>query len=379
VSDSETGYELPAELWERVLSPALVVYLDRVRGNVRTVIAEAGGTDRWRPHIKTTKIPAVFRELCTEGIRNFKCATTREAQELLTVLSAESVSGADLLVAYPLPAPALARMATLASEFEDVRISVLAEDPDAVASIPENLGVFVDVNPGMHRTGVPAQDFETILGVATRAGSRFRGVHYYDGHLHQDDQEERRKLAFECYDLLMHLVEKLEAAGVEVGELITSGTPSYRHALAYPGFQQRAQTIHRISPGTVVYHDLRSEELDPNSGLRPAALVHARVISTPNAHTITCDAGSKSVAAEAGDPVAQVIGRPNLLARTPSEEHLPLEILDRPAPRRGECVQLFPRHICPTVNLADEAILMDGSEFIGVVSVSARAHDLLFE
>ena len=379
MSNLETGYELPAELWERVLSPALVVYLDRVRDNVRTVIAEAGGANRWRPHIKTTKIPAVFRELCIEGIRNFKCATTREAEHLLTVLRAEAVTGADLLVAYPLPAPALSRMATLAKEFADVRISVLAEDPDAVAAIPPNLDVFVDVNPGMHRTGVPVQEFDTILGVATQAGSRFRGVHYYDGHLHQDDLRERRKLAFECYDLLMDLVGQLEAEGIGVGEIVTSGTPSFRHALAYPGFQEQAETVHRISPGTVVYHDLRSEELDPNSGLQPAALVHTRVVSTPNAHTITCDAGSKSVAAEAGDPVAQVLGHPNLLAQTPSEEHLPLEILGQPAPRRGECLQLLPRHICPTVNLADEAILMDGSEFVGVVSVSARAHDLLLE
>ena len=61
-------YQLPPELTERLFSPALVVYLDRVRDNVRTVLAHLEGRpDRWRPHVKTTKIPAVWAELARAG------------------------------------------------------------------------------------------------------------------------------------------------------------------------------------------------------------------------------------------------------------------------------------------------------------------------
>jgi len=53
-------YRLPAVWTARLLSPALVVYLDRVRENIRRMIALVGGDPgRWRPHIKTTKTPEV--------------------------------------------------------------------------------------------------------------------------------------------------------------------------------------------------------------------------------------------------------------------------------------------------------------------------------
>jgi D-serine deaminase-like pyridoxal phosphate-dependent protein len=42
---------------------------------------------------------------------------------------------------------------------------------------------------------------------------------------------------------------------------------------------------------------------------------------------------------------------------------------------RGSALWLFPRHVCPTVNLYDEAILVesDGRE-VKVVPVDARGH-----
>ncbi len=77
-------YERPESLRSHLLSPALVVYLDRVRENVRTMLAALGGDpDRWRPHTKTTKLAPVFAELIAAGVRAFKCATTREAACLL--------------------------------------------------------------------------------------------------------------------------------------------------------------------------------------------------------------------------------------------------------------------------------------------------------
>ncbi|MCH7780498.1 MAG: hypothetical protein IH848_06600 [Acidobacteria bacterium] len=39
---------------------------------------------------------------------------------------------------------------------------------------------------------------------------------------------------------------------------------------------------------------------------------------------------------------------------------------------------LVPRHVCPTVNLAEQALLVDGKDIV-VSRVRARAHDLLVE
>jgi D-serine deaminase-like pyridoxal phosphate-dependent protein len=364
-------------LTTRLFSPALVVYLDHVRANVRAMLRHVGGrAERWRPHVKTTKIPAVWAELAAAGIEHYKCATAREAAHLLDVLAAADCTHPDVLLAYPLVGPELARLGELARAHPRARVSILCEDPGALESIPAALSIFVDVNPGMHRTGIPLADTDTILDVARRAGPRFRGVHYYDGHLHTGGADERRRDVFACYDPLIELLDVFERERLPVGEVTTSGTPTFQHALSYEPLAARAGTVHRVSPGTVVYHDLRSEEENEGLALVPAALVFARVVSHPGPDRVTCDAGSKSIAAEAGDPCAYVLGHPELEARPPSEEHLPLRVTSGQRPPRGTELLLVPRHVCPTVNLAEEAVLIEGGEVRAVVPVAARAHEL---
>jgi D-serine deaminase-like pyridoxal phosphate-dependent protein len=374
----ESAYALPPELVERALSPALVVHLDAVRANVRRVIELCGDDpSRWRPHVKTTKIPEVQRELARAGVRHFKCATTREAAVLLEALVDEGVERPDLLVAHPLVGPALARLGQLAGRHPQARLSVLCEVPEAVHELPEGVGVFVDVNPGMDRTGAPLEQPARIAATARAAGPRLRGVHFYDGHLHQPDRAERTLAVHAGYDRLRELVEALEHAGSSVQEVVTAGTPALLDALSYEGFSTAGGPRHRVSAGTVVYHDVRSQEQCPELGLRPAALVLARVVSHPAPDLATCDAGSKSIAAEAGDPCAVVLARSDLEALTPSEEHLPLRGAPGRLPPRGSALQLVPRHVCPTVNLAEQAALVEGGRLVAVVEVRARAHELL--
>ncbi len=371
------AYDLPAEFTARTLTPALVVHLDRVRANLARILELLGDEpDRWRPHVKTTKMRPIFAEVARVGVRQFKCATTREASELAAALREEGIEDADVLLAYPLLGPALARLAEIAREHEHIRFSVLCEDHEILDAMPRELEVFLDVNPGMDRTGIPLERREAILDLARSAGSRFRGLHFYEGHLHDLDLGARRLRAFACYDALMDLALALERSGSPPRELVTSGTPGLLPALAYSPFRSLAGALHRVSPGTVVFHDLRSEEDTPELGLVPAATLLTRVVSHPTPDTVTCDAGSKSLAAEAGDPAAYVIGHPDYTPRTPSEEHLPLHVTSGPLPRRGTLLHLVPRHVCPTINLAEQAILVDRGKVSAIVPVSARAHEL---
>ncbi len=377
-ADLEPGaYELPPGLSQRLVSPALVVFMEQVRHNVRTMLAHVGAPDRWRPHVKTTKLPAVWDELLGAGVRHFKCATAREARHLLATARAHGTPGIDLVLAYPRIGPELTLLAALADEHPASLLSVLVEDPAEVERLHPGLGVLVDVNPGMHRTGIPVDDPERILAVARAAGERFGGVHYYDGHLHEGDARQRRRDVFACYEPLMALLADFDAQGLPVAEVVTSGTPTFLQALEYAPLAERADTVHRVSPGTVVFHDLRSEQENEGLGLRPAALVFSRVVSHPVGGVVTCDAGSKSIAAEAGDPVAFVLGHPGLRPLTPSEEHLPLALDGEAPPARGSELLLVPRHVCPTVNLAEQALLIEADGSHATAAVVARAHDLL--
>jgi len=379
-------YELDAALCARVMTPALVVYEDKVRRNVTRMIDYVGGDPlRWRPHLKTTKIPDVYAMLVDAGLRAFKCATVREARCMLEVLAARGTAGADLLIAYPLQGPSLQRAGALAAQFPATDLSVLSEDPGHAAAVPEGLGVFVDVNPGMHRTGIPLAKSAHIIAVARAAGTRLRGIHFYDGHIHDDDATQRRAAAHAAYDALLGLLETLAAAGIRPGEVITSGTPTFRYALDFPGFAggtvQGSNALHRISPGTVVFHDFQYDELLEDVDLEPAAVVLARVVSHPREGLITCDAGSKSIAAECGNPVGFALGHPHLVGLSPSEEHLPMDVsaMNSHVPALGSMLYLVPRHICPSVNLAEKALLVRADGQTEVVEVAGRAHDLLID
>jgi D-serine deaminase-like pyridoxal phosphate-dependent protein len=187
---------------------------------------------------------------------------------------------------------------------------------------------------------------------------------------------EREAAAHAGYGRLLRLVAALEADGTPVPEVITSGTPATPHAISFPGFSG-AGFVHRVSPGTPVYGDLTSlEQLPAEWGYRPAALVLAAVVSRPRLGRITCDAGNKSVGADAGVPTCAVIGHAEWEPARPSEEHLPIDLPPgAAAPEVGELLYLLPRHICPTINNFDAAAIVVGGRAVRLEAVTARGHE----
>jgi D-serine deaminase-like pyridoxal phosphate-dependent protein len=70
-----------------------------------------------------------------------------------------------------------------------------------------------------------------------------------------------------------------------------------------------------------------------------------------------------------------VLGRPDIQPDKPSEEHLPIYVPSgAAAPALGDHLYLVPRHVCPTVNNFDEAVLIRDGRIAGVKPVTARGH-----
>jgi D-serine deaminase-like pyridoxal phosphate-dependent protein len=91
---------------------------------------------------------------------------------------------------------------------------------------------------------------------------------------------------------------------------------------------------------------------------------------------VTCDAGHKTVSADAGVPTCVVLGHPELTPLSPSEEHLPIAVSDNTAgPQLGDALFLLPRHICPTVNNFDSALLVRNGHIESVEDVTARGRE----
>src|SRR6202041_230130 len=202
------------------------------------------------------------------------------------------------------------RVREIAEQFQEVRLSVLVENQEQLEQWRgSRLGVFIDINPGMNRTGLVQSHGEEIVrlvrAIAT-SGLEFRGLHYYDGQHRAPDERERTAAAHDGYHRLLEIVKEIDRIGVRVTEVITAGTPTLPSSLSFEGFRN-AGFLHRVSPGTIVYCDATSlAQLPKEYGYRSAGL--------------------RAVSADPGVPTGVVVGHPELPPLSPSEEPLPVEV-----------------------------------------------------
>ena len=256
-------------------SPALLIDLDRFDRNADRVVAIAGSPDRVWPHVKTQKSADLTRRLMRRGFRHFKCTTIAEAEMLACVEAPE------VLVAYQLLGPHPRRLAELARRHPATRFSTLVDDPGplhavsaAAAAAGVRIGVMLDVDLGMHRTGVaPGGDAAIALYrlIADLPGVEPAGLHGYDGHNHQRSRDERIAACDQGTAAIKALRATLQAAGLPVPRRIMGGTPTFpchaRHADA------------ELSPGTCFLHDGGYANMLPDLTFEFAALLFTRVLS----------------------------------------------------------------------------------------------------
>ena len=111
------------------------------------------------------------------------------------------------------------RVREIKDQFPRVRISVLAENEEQVRQWRgTDIGIFLDINPGMNRTGIEQGCIDQIIAVAEsvrQSGLEFRGLHYYDGQFGSVAEPERTIAAHAGYDKLVQLVRTLQACGCE--------------------------------------------------------------------------------------------------------------------------------------------------------------------
>jgi D-serine deaminase-like pyridoxal phosphate-dependent protein len=358
-----------------VMTPALAIYADLVEHNITRMIEIVGEPSRWRPHIKTAKLAWTIRRLVAHGVGAMKCATTLE------LLTACEAGAHDILLAYPACGAEAARVVEIANTTPAVAVSCLVENTAHIeAWAGSRVELFIDINPGMNRTGIDATRTDEILSIARRiaaSGLRFRGLHFYDGHRMENDLGERTKAAHAAYDQLMRIISALQNSGIAVEEVITSGTPALPCALSYEAFRGR-EFQHQVSPGTVVYNDATSmTQLPSDYDLRPAALVVTSVVSRPTPNVATCDSGHKTLSVDCGVPNGCVLGHAEFEPLRPSEEHLPIRVPENASsPKIGEHLYIVPRHVCPTVNNFDHALLIRDHRIVAVEPVTARGREM---
>jgi D-serine deaminase-like pyridoxal phosphate-dependent protein len=356
---------------DRIDSPALLVYPQRIAHNIGQMVAIAGSPDRLRPHVKTHKMAEIILMQQEAGIRKFKCATLAEA-ELLARCGAE-----DVLVAYPLTGPAPERLAGLQKKYPDTRFSALVDHPDtldrlarAAAAAGVRPGVFLDLNVGMNRTGIrPGREALALYReMSTRPALECRGLHAYDGHIRNPDPVARAGECNEAFAGVTALVRQLREAGLEVPAIIAGGSPTFPIHARREGVE--------LSPGTTLLWDARYGSQFPEMPFLPAATLLCRVISHPAPGTLCLDLGHKAVAAEMEFPRVSLPQLPDHLQAGQSEEHLVLRFGAAESYPIGTVLYAIPMHICPTVIKYPEALVVRDGKVTGSWKVAARDYHL---
>jgi D-serine deaminase-like pyridoxal phosphate-dependent protein len=342
-------------------SPALVIFPERVKQNIRTAIKMVGDVNRLRPHVKTHKSPDVTRLMIDAGITKFKCATIAEA-EMLGQCGAK-----DVVLAYQPLGPKLKRLIELIKKYPGTFYSCLTDTKAAATEQSEtflsaglHVPVYIDLNIGMNRTGIaPGEAAIDLYKYASALkGIKVNGLHAYDGHLRNPDIEERTNECNEGFAPVEKMKEELEKSGYTVPNVIAGGSPSF------PIHAKRKDV--ECSPGTFIYWDKGYTDLCPEQSFLTAAVLVTRIISLPSATRITTDLGHKSVAAE-NEITRRVyfLNAENVKPVGQSEEHLVLEVPANHSYKVGDIFYGIPYHVCPTIALYERAYTIENGNVSG--------------
>ncbi|MCL4793468.1 MAG: alanine racemase [Bryobacteraceae bacterium] len=325
-------------------TPALVVDLDIMERNLARVATYARERRlRLRPHTKTHKIPALGRKQIELGAAGLTVAKTTEAEVML------EAEPADLLIAYPvLGRQKLERLRGIAKR---TRVTVALDSFEAARALSElgvDLGVLVEVDLGLGRTGVAPRDVPALAQeVVGLPHLDWDGLAFYPGHIKGTTGEDEAKLAKLRRDL-HDILNNLTALRL-VPRIVSGGsTPLLFHSHTIEG-------LNEIRPGTYIFNDLNTAAAGACALEDCAASIVVTVVSKREGHMII-DGGSKTfssdrlVTGEAG--FGQIAGLPGSVFHKMNEEHGYVDIGNcRTTPAIGERVQVLPNHICVAVNL----------------------------
>lgn len=374
---SKTTFDpIPVEkglsLWD-LPTPALVIDLDAFESNMKRMNDHLAGKKlKLRPHAKTHKCPIIAKRQMQLGAVGICAAKVGEAE----VLAAAGLK--EILITSPIVTPdKIARVIELAKNSSGIALVVDQEqtvrDLNAAASAAGiKLTVFIDLDGGMHRTGVAPGEAAMKVREAIAASPALRcgGLQMYEGRLmHRKVFAERRDASTAAMTRALEVKAEMEKAGWETPILSGGGTGTYN-------IDSEVAGVSDLQAGSYVFMDVNYRVAGGVSGalfddFAPALFVLATAISQPIKGLITVDAGFKAFASDSDLPELRDIK--GAMYNWGGDEH---GILFMPAPSReiklGDKLPFIVSHCDPTVNLYDYYWACRGEQVEAIWPISAR-------
>lgn len=345
-------------------TPAIVVDLDIMEKNIKTMTDYAKAHNiRLRPHFKSIKTPAIAWKELRSGAIGVCCQKLGEAE----VCAMTGID--DIHVTNEIVQPTkIERLVNLTRHVGNLKVNV--DNPINVKTLSEvakrkntEVGIVIELNLyDPPRAGAPAASKEVVSlakQISSSPGLVFKGIQGYAGWLNRVEPIDKKKIECErVNNTILETKKMIEDAGVEVEVVAGAGTGSYRFENVLTEFQC----------GSFPLMDWTYHNWAPEFDISMSILATATSVWNDR---VIADAGDKTISTDHGQP--KVKNRRDLDYRTRGDEHgLVTSTNGSIGLNLGDKIEVYPAHVCTTVNLYDKMYAIRGEEVEAVWPILAR-------
>jgi D-serine deaminase-like pyridoxal phosphate-dependent protein len=240
-----------------ITKPTLLIDEARCKANIRKMLAKARRNDvQLRPHFKTHQSLAVGRWFKEAGVDRITVSS-------LSMAAYFSAEWDDITVAFPVNILEIATINTLAKK---VKLNLLVESVESASFLAAHceyeVGVFIQIDVGYHRTGLAPTKLDTIHAIVDLIEASeqltFQGFLAHTGHTYDCRSREEILTRHETALIIMSGLKQQFQQRFPNGIASLGDTPACSVAENFTG-------IDEIRPGNFVYYDLTQHQIGSNS------------------------------------------------------------------------------------------------------------------
>jgi D-serine deaminase-like pyridoxal phosphate-dependent protein len=362
-------YEFP-----EIDTPALIIEKSRMERNllrIQTLTNNKG--IKFRPHIKTHKMPVLAIEQTKQGAVGIAVAKLSEA-EIMFKHGLDDIQIANIITGRL----KIERLKAVLTRVK--RITCCVDSPENVIELSESLEntglileVFIKINSGLDRAGL--NEFPKILQLAkliTELNNiKLAGILTHAGQGYSAENIDELKSIGKYEGLFMvDIARRLNANRIDVPEISVGSTPTAPYCSMIKG-------VTELRAGNYIFNDMIQVSLGSANIEDCSLTILSAVISIPSAERVIIDAGTKALGREKGAHGLEKVegfgflsNKNGVLTRM-SEEH-GIIIHNGESFKLGERIRIIPNHACVVSNNFDIAYLVDGQKVLKEIKIEAR-------
>lgn len=357
-------------------TPALLIDREIMMDNLRFMQEYANKHKvALRPHTKTHKMPRlalIQEELGAKGVTVAKTgeACVMAASGLKDIFIANEIVGDAKLMRIQ----KLAQTVNVSFGLDSIPQARMIENAFEGSKKPAQ--VLIEIEVGEDRSGVIEEDdyLKLLDFLKTCKHIHLKGIFSHDGNSYEAaDVFACREIHLAAQKRTLRFAKLAKEALFSLETVSIGSTPSMMHDFPI------LEGITEIRPGTYIFMDA-SQANAYGSFSRNAATVLTTIISRPTKERVIMDVGAKGITAQkrskgfcATRGLGLIKGFPDVEIFDVFDEHAIIyNKAFRDAVKVGDKVEIFPNHICPVVNLHENAYLVSHGEVVDVIPVECR-------